>query len=179
MAELPKTPPPSGSFSFTASPMTGDASFQNGAPLNVPTPERYHFPYPTTFIPIPYHTDTTLTSLSSFVIPMARSRREITVDVPTYVSPSQFTFTSHGMDVDGTHDHLIPRSTKSVVAHVDSDGLLLYVSQASYEEGTSPLSCWIPNKPTTERSEPSVGFEGDGNLLDVFQRCVKLSYYIS
>lgn len=73
------------------------------------------------------------------------------------------------MTVDGTHDHAHSRSAMSVAAHVDSDGLLLYVSQASYEEGSSPLSCWIPNKPVTERLESSS--EGDGPL-DVFQRCV-------
>lgn len=158
--------------------MTADASLQNAAsPPNGSTPERYRFPYPTSFVPIPYHTDTTLASLSSFVIPMARSRREIVVDIPVHVSPSEITFTSHGMDVDGTHDHAHSRSTTSVVTHVDSDGLLLYVSQASYEEGTSPLSCWIPNQSTTEHLEPSSSFEV-GNPLDVFQRCVGSFYYV-
>lgn len=98
---------------------------------------------------------------------MARSSREITVDIPVHVSPLEFT--SQEMAVDGTHDHAHSRSAMSVAAHVDSDGLLLYVSQASYEEGSSPLSCWIPNKPVTERLESSS--EGDGPL-DVFQRCV-------
>ncbi|OJA20599.1 hypothetical protein AZE42_08549 [Rhizopogon vesiculosus] len=120
------------------------------------------------FVPIPYHTDTTLTSLSSSVIPMARSRREITVDIPVHVSPS--VFTSQEMAVDGAHDQLHSRSAMSVVAHVDSDGLLLYVSQASYEEGTSPLSCWIPNKLITEHPEPSSDRDGP---LDLFQRLVQ------
>jgi hypothetical protein len=104
------------------------------------------------------------------VIPTARSRREIPVDIPVHTSPPEFI--SHEMAVDGTHDHGHARSTTSVIAQVDSDGLLLYVSQASYEEGTSPLSCWIPSKPLTESPEPPTGFEGDGSLLDVFQRCV-------
>ena len=29
-------------------------------------------------------------------------------------------------------------------AEIQPDGLLLYVSQASYEPGTSPLSSWVP-----------------------------------
>lgn len=98
---------------------------------------------------------------------MARSSREITVDIPVHVSPLEFP--SQEMAVDGTHDHAHSRSAMSVAVRVDSDGLLLYVSQASYEEGSSPLSCWIPNKPVTEHLEPST--EGDGPL-GVFQRCV-------
>lgn len=29
-------------------------------------------------------------------------------------------------------------------AYIQSDGLLLYVAEASYEHGTSPLSSWVP-----------------------------------
>lgn len=43
-------------------------------------------------------------------------------------------------------------------AKVEPDGLLLYVKQASYEPGTSPLSGWVP-----------VG--GDG--LDVLERLAR------
>jgi snurportin-1 len=135
--------------------------------------ERYRFPYPTSFIPIPYHTDTTLTSLSSFVIPMARSAREISVDIPVHVSPPELTL--HDMAIDGTHDSVASRSTTSVIARVDSDGLLLYVSHASYEEGTSPLSCWVPNKAITKRPELHSSSEGHDSPLDVFQRYVMCS----
>lgn len=175
LAELPKPPLPSGNFSFTAPHATADISSQNAEPLsNMPTSERerYRFPYPTSFVPIPYHTDTTLTSLSSFVIPMARSTREISVDIPVLVSPPEFI--SHDMAVDGTHDSVASRSTTSVIARVDSDGLLLYVSHASYEEGTSPLSCWIPNKAITELPELPSGSTGHDSPLDVFQRLVQL-----
>lgn len=174
LAELPKPPLPSGKFSFTAPHATADNSSQNAEPLaNMPTSERerYRFPYPTSFIPIPYHTDTTLTSLSSFVIPMARSTREISFDIPVLVSPPEFI--SHDMAVDGTHDSVASRSTTSVIARVDSDGLLLYVSHASYEEGTSPLSCWIPNKAITELPELFGGSTGHDSPLDVFQRLVQ------
>ena len=45
---------------------------------------------------------------------------------------------------------------------VQSEGLLLYVSQASYEPGTSPLSTWVPTQ-----------CEGVA-VLDLFERCVLL-----
>lgn len=174
LAELPKPPLPSGNFSFTAPYATAVNSSQNAESLsNMPISERerYRFPYPTSFVPIPYHTDTTLTSLSSFVIPMARSTREISVDVPVLVSPPEFI--SHDMAVDGTHDSVASRSTTSVIARVDSDGLLLYVSHASYEEGTSPLSCWIPNKAIAELPELPSSSKGHDSPLDVFQRLVQ------
>ena len=34
--------------------------------------------------------------------------------------------------------------TTPLAVNVPSDGLLLYVAEASYESGTSPLSSWIP-----------------------------------
>ncbi|KAG1735592.1 uncharacterized protein EDB91DRAFT_1144148 [Suillus paluster] len=171
LAELSKPPLPSGTFSFTPPSVTADTSSQNAGSSNMSTSEHYRFPYPTSFVPIPYHTDTTLTSLSSFVIPMARLTREISVDIPVHVSPPEFT--SHDMAIDGTQDSVLSRSTTPVVVRVDSDGLLLYVSHASYEEGTSPLSCWIPNKAITERPEHPSGLKGDDSPLDLFQRLVQ------
>lgn len=43
---------------------------------------------------------------------------------------------------------------------VQSEGLLLYVSQATYEPGTSPLSTWVP-----------IQFEGIA-VLDLFEKYV-------
>jgi len=47
-----------------------------------------------------------------------------------------------------------------IEVQVQSEGLLLYVSQATYEPGTSPLSTWVPTQ-----------FEGVA-ALDLFERCV-------
>ncbi|KIJ23060.1 hypothetical protein M422DRAFT_276440 [Sphaerobolus stellatus SS14] len=52
---------------------------------------------------------------------------------------------------------------KTATAEVYPDGLLLYVSQASYEPGTSPLSLWIPIKPLYEAQE---------SPLAIFERLV-------
>ncbi|KIJ61485.1 hypothetical protein HYDPIDRAFT_137818 [Hydnomerulius pinastri MD-312] len=162
LAELPKFSPPSSGFSFTP------ASAQHQQPDS--NPGSYNFPYPTSFVPIPYHTDTTFSALSSSVIPMARSTREIMIDVPVS-APFQFQPSSPtAMTIDAGEDHADSRPTVSVPAHVASDGLLLYVSQASYEEGTSPLSCWIPIKPITEQTQAATSEVI--SPLDLFQRLV-------
>jgi snurportin-1 len=43
---------------------------------------------------------------------------------------------------------------ESVTTNVQPDGLLLYVSEASYEPGTSPLSSWIPITGYEKPDEP-------------------------
>lgn len=68
-----------------------------------------------------------------------------------------------------------PASLVSVSTSVSSDGLLLYVAEASYEAGTSPLSSWIPitnysddhGEQKTITQAPLGNSEGP---LDVFQR---------
>jgi len=49
------------------------------------------------------------------------------------------------MDVEppGSNFGMI-QATHQVTVTIESDGLLLYVAEASYENGTSPLSSWIP-----------------------------------
>ncbi|KAE9407113.1 hypothetical protein BT96DRAFT_176875 [Gymnopus androsaceus JB14] len=90
----------------------------------------YTFSYPTTLLPVPYHASPlTLSTLLSTVIPSARSARTVDVRIGETTSGGD-------MDVDRT------QSTTSTT--IQPDGLLLYVSEASYEPGTSPLSSWIP-----------------------------------
>ncbi|KAF9239250.1 hypothetical protein BU15DRAFT_74673 [Melanogaster broomeanus] len=162
LAELPKFAPPSAGFSFT--PTSPEAR----QPAS--HPNSYNFPYPTSFVPVPYHTETTLPILLSTIIPMARSTREILVDISTS-TPFQFHPSSPtAMTIDTGEDHAASRPT-TIPAHVTSDGLLLYVSQASYEEGTSPLSCWIPIKPVIEDQAKATMSE-TASPLDLFQRFI-------
>ena len=56
---------------------------------------------------------------------------------------------------------------RHVQTEIKPDGLLLYVAQAIYEPGTSPLSSWVPlaapmtdEMASTEQSSP----------LDIFER---------
>jgi snurportin-1 len=55
---------------------------------------------------------------------------------------------------------------RAVQAEIKPDGLLLYVAQAIYEPGTSPLSSWVPlvapaadEVESTEQSSPLEVFE--------------------
>jgi len=57
---------------------------------------------------------------------------------------------------------------ESVTTNVQPDGLLLYVSEASYEPGTSPLSSWIPITGYEKPDEP-IGI----HPLELFHRLVK------
>jgi hypothetical protein len=52
-----------------------------------------------------------------------------------------------------------------IETQVQSEGLLLYLSRATYEPGTSPLSTWVPTQ-----------FEGV-SVLDLFERCAYGDYY--
>lgn len=114
------------------------------------------FPYPMTFVPIPYHPDTSLPNLLSTVIPMARSLRTISF-IPRRPSPSSAT--ESGMQVDTQLPSAGDGAVQLSKVQVQSEGLLLYVSQATYEPGTSPLSTWVP-----------IHFEGVA-ILDLFERC--------
>ena len=143
--------------------------------------------------------------------------RVITVDVPVpntepvsissqaaqSFSSSEFTFQapesqagSHPQ-INTTTPHPHPAlQVAPLAATVRPDGLLLYVSEASFEPGTSPLSSWIPivgyNEDSGKRTgEIDLDLEeeerGDMNMggekgpaekegpLDLFQRFVSLS----
>jgi len=61
----------------------------------------------------------------------------------------------------------VPRAAQS---EIKPDGLLLYVAQAIYEPGTSPLSTWVPLvAPATDEVECIE----QSSPLDVFERLVK------
>ncbi|KAF9026146.1 hypothetical protein BDZ89DRAFT_1067814 [Hymenopellis radicata] len=116
LAELPQSPPPTTSSTkgLIASDMDPASSSQ------------YRFSYPTLMLPIPYHSDTSLPTLLSGLVPLARSSRSISIDVPVI---------DGGMDLD-----MAGSSITKQFAHISPDGLLLYVAEASYESGTSPLN---------------------------------------
>ncbi|KAF5318565.1 hypothetical protein D9619_010795 [Psilocybe cf. subviscida] len=186
------------------------------------------YPYPTTFLPVPYYTRTALTDLDVEIIPAAKSVREVEVVAPATSGPSlhigqPFTFgssvgpgASHhdsgasGMDVEPHTDssgadaaapfHFAPSHQMEVTraqslpsspltprrVSVQPDGLLLYVAEAAYEPGTSPLSSWVPihSYDTTDNqgmkdgcaigTQPSETnkFSKEGPL-DLFQRLVR------
>ncbi|KAI0264620.1 hypothetical protein BC834DRAFT_881723 [Gloeopeniophorella convolvens] len=154
LAELPPSNPPT-----TSAPPPGPQASTQGAGEST----EYRFPYPTTFLAVPYHTDTTFTHLINRIIPLARSSYSVPVSVPTGSD-----------DVDGMMEveTLQPANPVSRIsqAEVKSDGLLLYVAQAIYEPGISPLSTWVPLVALTSDDTPGPGSPAP---LDVFERLIR------
>ena len=165
---------PTKAESQTLHPPSSDTSsasslHQSNAPAA--PPNKSTFSYPISFIPVPYHSSTTLAALDTEIIPAAKSWRWFNVSLPTHLrlntvgeasSTGQAPMES-GMDIEVASQpapafapisppptpYPYPRSVQStssstIPAFVEPDGLLLYVSEASYEPGTSPLSSWIP-----------------------------------
>jgi snurportin-1 len=160
-------------------------------------PSRYRFPYPCTFLPVPYASDTSLPFMLSQVIPAARSIRTIDLVVPQPASSSPFGLPSVPFAPSITTEVTMQVETGSVLptplptpaplpaqtyvpaqgrAQVKPDGLLLYVREASYEPGTSPLSNWVPVELESPVDEASMGAErltpnagGSTRPLDLFE----------
>lgn len=134
LSELPSSPPPPNALSPQV-PATDDAL----------TPSKYQFPHPSNFVPVPYHIDTTMPHLLNHLIPLTRTPRSINISTPTSHHSSHSQPDSGSMDLDDTPAALVVQLQTAQIA-VQPDGLLLYVAQATYEPGTSPLSTWVPIK---------------------------------
>ncbi|EIW77125.1 hypothetical protein CONPUDRAFT_168140 [Coniophora puteana RWD-64-598 SS2] len=179
LAELPKYPPPSSakhSFTFGLNSMgSANGSSSSVNPLAA-DPDQYRFPYPTTFVPVPYHIDTTLPALSSVVIPSARLARQVVVDIPSISHVPRATEQEAPMDLDaraGTGTVLPVHLTNPVAVSIQPDGLLLYVARASYEPGLSPLSCWVPNRAEEDARSMQSSLMGEiSSPLELFERRV-------
>jgi snurportin-1 len=186
LAELPRSLPPSNPTGPSSSASSSKPPWHSRSQSFTNSPSTlkiYHFPYPTSFLPIPYHTNTALPHLSSYIIPLARSVRLISVDVPLTSPPPSSTHepTSPSMDIDNSNSASTlpppPMILTSLPVNLQSDGLLLYVAQASYEPGTSPLSSWIPISIDSDTEEKDLDLDGpnpSGNAsrpLDLFERC--------
>jgi snurportin-1 len=66
------------------------------------------------------------------------------------------------MNVDGLQSSGCATSQlTSTLVNIHADGLLLYVAEASYEPGTSPLSSWVPISEDDENPH---------STLDLFER---------
>jgi snurportin-1 len=152
LSELPPLRPPTA----FAPPTALQASTQE----DTTPPIGYRFPYPTTFLQIPYHTNTTFAHFVSTIVPRARSPYRAQVSIPP--GPHD------DMDVmDIESPQFTGPATRHVQAEIQSDGLLLYVAQAIYEPGASPLSSWVPL--ATPVTDKMVSME-QSSPLDVFER---------
>jgi len=195
--------------SLSPPPLGGGAPSGESSSSSISADAPYSFPYPTTLLPIPYHTSTTLEALDRVVVPAARSVRVVDVRVPVprpvdvSVGPS---LPIVGDEAEGGMDIEPPTSTPgeftfgptttsftapppiqaTITTHhqIAPDGLLLYLAEASYEPGTSPLSSWVPLRGYEEGGDGYLGGkeDGDGKIgkenlekegpLDLFQRYV-------
>lgn len=128
----------------------------------------YQFPYPSNFLPVPYHTDTTISHLLNHLIPLTRSLRSASISTPVSISQTDV----GSMDLDGSSSLVV--ELQSTQAEIKPDGLLLYVAQATYEPGTSPLSTWVPIKgyeSDVKKMEDGTEVARAANSpLDVFER---------
>ncbi|KAJ3752882.1 hypothetical protein EV360DRAFT_54425 [Lentinula raphanica] len=127
--------------------LTNDISHPNSqmpSSLSSDSSSTYTYPYPTTLLPVPYYAaPLSLSTLLNTVVPAARSTRSVKVSSP--INASSLSENSGGCDMD--IDTPIKGTVISTREHsIVSDGLLLYVAEASYESGTSPLSNWVPLK---------------------------------
>jgi len=153
LSELPPARPPTTS----ALDVALEASTQEGnAPIG------YRFPYPSTFLQIPYYTNTTFSHFLDTIIPRARSSCRAQVSIPA--GPNDLdTMVIESSQFAGP----APRITQ---AEIKPDGLLLYVAQAIYEPGPSPLSSWVPlATPSTDE----MACVDKASPLDVFERLVQ------
>ena len=120
----------------------------------------------------------------------------ITVDVPIYNTEPNTEPVSHwNLNPQNNTATFHPHLVESMAASIQPDGLLLYVSEASYESGTSPLSSWIPitgydkdlgkEKDHEEEERADVNMDGEKGLsgkrgpLDLFQRFVFLFLFLT
>ncbi|KZT10558.1 uncharacterized protein LAESUDRAFT_644795 [Laetiporus sulphureus 93-53] len=159
LSELSSHPPPPSATDVEPTVMQG---------VEAPS-SWYKFPYPTTFCPVPYYTDTSLANLAGALVPLTRSSRFFSVSTPVQTAEG-----TAAMDLDGAVSPLV--QLEVTTAELKSDGMLLYVSKAAYEPGTSPLSSWIPLKaytPDSQQSEANALPVALESPLDVFERLVR------
>ncbi|KAL5535549.1 hypothetical protein ACEPAF_3643 [Sanghuangporus sanghuang] len=134
LAEVPTWPPPAphkSSFACANSPS------QTSKP-------RYRFSYPTSLVPVPYISPLPFEVVLNELLRRARQGRVISMSLPVLIDAAD----SRGeMEIDSSPEQSglhIRNQLQEVQVPVCSDGLLLYVGEASYESGESPLSVWVP-----------------------------------
>jgi len=128
------------------------------------------FEYPHSFLPIPYYSPPiSLDVFVNTVISNAKMKRSVGQKFP---APHSAT-TVDSMETDdvinggGAADKSMEVETDAVVvASIESDGMLLYVSGACYQPGQTPLSAWIPAKSLDDTSSNPI-------TLDVFEALVQ------
>lgn len=94
------------------------------------------------------------------VIPAAKMKRSFELKFPiTAVSDDS-------METDGIVNGLMEVETEQVVrTSIESDGMLLYVSEACYQSGQTPLSTWIPARSPDDGPSKCITLDGFESLV--------------
>ncbi|THH06096.1 hypothetical protein EW145_g4322 [Phellinidium pouzarii] len=160
------------------------SSFSNA---RISTHPVYRFPYPTTFVSVPYITPISLEILLDEILSRARNGRDMRLKIPVLLDGSSTRDPigdAEEMQIDYTSGQNGARGLWSAdrIQDVDvpirSDGLFLYVGEASYEAGESPLSVWVPrvsyelsyDEATTSANADANGKSAKESPLDSFER---------
>ena len=135
---------------------------------------RLTFEYPHSFLPIPYYNPPILLDMfMNTVIPAAKMKRSFESKFPiTAVSDDS-------METDGIVNGSMEVETEQVVrTSIESDGMLLYVSEACYQsvsitlldhlvhhyivsiQGQTPLSTWIPARSPDDGPSKCITLDG-------------------
>ncbi|KAI5124675.1 hypothetical protein M0805_004283 [Coniferiporia weirii] len=143
----------------------------------------YRFPYPTTFAPVPYTTPISFDLILSELLSQARSGRAVRLKLPVLPDMRNSGGDGEEMQVDSSHGQDTMQGLWSadrmqdVDVPIKSDGLLLYVGEASYESGESPLSVWVPRVLYEEHAydgTAAVNAPGEKESpLDAFERLIR------
>ncbi|KAL5495240.1 hypothetical protein ACEPAI_703 [Sanghuangporus weigelae] len=173
LAEVSTWPPPAPHKSSFASA---------NSPSQTPEP-RYRFPYPTSLVPVPYISPLPFEVVLNELLRRARQDRVISMSLPVLIDAAA----SRGeMEIDSSPElsglHTRYR-LQEVQVPICSDGLLLYVGEASYESGESPLSVWAPrivhddsgtktgvDTGAAQEERPGMSVGCKESPLDVFER---------
>ncbi|KAL5534214.1 hypothetical protein ACEPAG_676 [Sanghuangporus baumii] len=134
LAEISTWPPPA----------PHKSSFTGGNSPPQTSESRYRFPYPTSLVPVPYISPLPFEVVLNELLRRARQGRVISMSLPILIDATA----SRGeMEIDSSPEQsgLHTRNRlQEVQVPICSDGLLLYVGEASYESGENPLSVWVP-----------------------------------
>ncbi|KAF8340129.1 hypothetical protein F5887DRAFT_449334 [Amanita rubescens] len=118
--------------------------------LTTPTTTlKYQFSHPTTFLPVPYHTDTSLSYLYEQIIPSTRTMRSIMINVPVFNSDGEDR-DAGGMDVDAANAG--PASPSLAPTPTQQTFSFSFAHQSASAASHSPLPPLPPppsSKPTT------------------------------
>ena len=127
LAELVQSP--SSTFQFIANSSASLTTSTTLLSSRSGAESRYSFPYPATFLPVPYYSSITLAELDTQIIPAARSVRTVSITPPAPKAATNAPADTGGMESEPIFEapNITPPRASMPVATVKPDGLLLSI----------------------------------------------------